>query len=321
MRTVWNLPRVEFIPFPEVDEHRPILLVTSPPAWNAVAGQLRLPARRRVDVAEATIAHWDSLFESLDNPGDYEVVYGVGGGLAADAAKYMAVKLDLPLVCLPTALSADAFLTSASGVRQDGCVDYMETKPPVVLLVDLKVIAAAPESLRAAGICDVLSIATGCWDWQFAHERNMNPPGMEFIPFVYDNAHSILRGALDCAAAAGRGDHDGLKQLLDCLALEVQLCNQIGHARPEEGSEHYFAYSIENIAGKGLPHGDLLGPGILAISRLQGQDNPPLELALRSCHIPLDRIPEQTIQETLKELPGYVRRHHLPYGIAHELIL
>lgn len=321
MRTIWNLPRVEFIPFSEVDEHRPILLVTSPPAWNSVAGQLRLPARSRVDVAEATIAHWDSLLESLDSPRDYDVVYGVGGGLAADAAKYMAVKLDLPLVYLPTALSVDAFLTSASGVRQNGCVDYIETKPPEVLSVDLKVIAAAPESLRAAGICDVLSIATGCWDWQFAHERNMNPPGMEFIPFVYDNAQSILHGALDCAAAAGRGDHDGLKQLLDCLALEVQLCNQIGHARPEEGSEHYFAYSIENITGKGLPHGNLLGPGILAISHLQGQDNAPLELALRSCHIPIDRIPEQTLQETLKGLPGYVRRHHLPYAIAHELIL
>jgi len=321
MRTVWNLPRVEFIPFPEVDEHRPTLLVTSPPAWNAVAGQLRLPARRRVDVAEATTAHWESLLESLDSPRDYEVVYGVGGGLAADAAKYIAAKLCLPLVCLPTALSVDAFLTSASGVRQNGCVDYIETKPPEVLSVDLKVIAAAPESLRAAGICDVLSIATGCWDWQFAHERNMNPPGMEFIPFVYDNAQSILGGALDCAAAAGRGAHDGLKQLLDCLALEVQLCNQTGHARPEEGSEHYFAYSLENIAGKGLPHGDMLGPGILAISRLQGQDSAPLEQALRSCHIPLERIPEQAIQETLKGLPGYVRKHHLPYGIAHELIL
>ncbi|MFQ5435295.1 MAG: hypothetical protein ACE5FD_10510 [Anaerolineae bacterium] len=41
--------------------------------------------------------------------------------------------------------------------------------------------------------------------------------------------------------------------------MEVQLCNQIGHARPEEGSEHYFAYAVENVMGKGLPHGDLVG--------------------------------------------------------------
>lgn len=321
MKTIWNLPKVEFIPFPELDERRPILLVTSIPAWNSVKGQLHLPIRRQVNVAEATTVHWEFLLESGHDARQFQVVYAVGDGLVADAAKYMAVKLGLPLICLPTALSVDAFLTSASGIRQDGCVDYIETKPPEYVIVGFNVIAAAPEFLRAAGICDVPSIATGCWDWQFAHERSQNPPGMEFIPYVYDNAQSILRGVLDCAEAAGRGDPDGLKQLLDYLALEVQLCNQVGHSRPEEGSEHYFAYSVENIVGYGLPHGDLVSPGIITIARLQGQDTAPLERALRLCHIPLDRLPDQATQEMLRGLPEYVRQHNLPFGIAHEFIL
>ena len=50
------------------------------------------------------------------------------------------------------------------------------------------------------------------------------------------------------AAGTGRG----LKCLYDCLAMEVQLCNQIGHARPEEGSEHYFAYCAEAVHRPGL---------------------------------------------------------------------
>ena len=54
----------------------------------------------------------------------------MGGGLAADAAKYIARQLGLPMACLPTALSVDAFLTAASGIRRDGCVTYIETKPP-----------------------------------------------------------------------------------------------------------------------------------------------------------------------------------------------
>lgn len=125
---------------------------------------------------------------------------------------------------------------------------------------------------------------------------------------------------LDIAEAAGRGDPHGLKQLLDCLAMEVQLCNQVGHSRPEEGSEHYFAYAVENVMGHGLPHADLLGPGILKIARLQGQDTVPLEKAMRACNIRLDAIPEDTISETLHKLPAYVRKHNLPYGIAHELV-
>ena len=92
-----------------------------------------------------------------------------------------------------------------------------------------------------------------------------------------------------------------------------------GHARPEEGSEHYFAYSAENFLGEGLPHGDLVGPGIMNMSKLQGQATEELEAALKSCHIPLDRIPETIIRKTLKNLPEYVRKHNLPYGLAHEL--
>jgi glycerol-1-phosphate dehydrogenase [NAD(P)+] len=317
MNKFWNLPITHLMPFSKIEEKRSVLLVTSLPAWDAVKNKLRLPIVAQVEPIEATTSHWDSLLSTVH--GQPSVVYAVGGGLVADAAKFFAVKLDLPLVVLPTALSVDAFITAASGIRRDGCVYYIETKPPETLILDLDIIAAAPDWIRAAGITDVMSIATGSWDWKFAHERGQNPPGMEFIPWVYDNAQSILNGVLDCAEAAGRGDKDGLKTLYDCLAMEVQLCNQVGHAHPEEGSEHYFAYSVENLMGHGLPHGDLVGPGIMIMSKFQGQDTGPFEAALKACHIPLDRIPESTIQQTLNSLSEYVRKHNLAYGIAHEI--
>ena len=317
MNKFWNLPLTHLMPFSEIEEKRPVLLVTSSPAWDAVKNKLNLPVIAHVEPAEATTVHWDSLLSTVY--GQPSIIYSVGGGLVADATKYIAIKLDLPLVVLPTALSVDAFITAASGIRRDGCVYYIETKTPETLILDLDVIAAAPAWIRAAGITDVMSIATGCWDWKFAHEQGLNPPGMEFMPWVYDNAQSILNGVLDCAEAAGRGDKDGLKTLYDCLAMEVQLCNQVGHARPEEGSEHYFAYSVENLMGHGLPHGDLVGPGIMIMSKIQGQAMDPLEAALKACHIPLDRIPADVIQQTLKSLPGYVRKHNLAYGISHEM--
>lgn len=253
MKKIPNLPTVHLMPFSEIDEKRPVLLVTSGPAWNAVKESLRgLNIVETIEVTEATTEYWDNRQSKIENR-KFEVVYAVGGGLTADAAKYLAVKFNLPLVVLPTALSVDAFITWASGIRKDGCVYYIETKSPENLILDLDIIAKAPVAIRAAGITDVMSIATGAWDWKFAHAQNKNPQGMEFIPWVYDNAQSILSGVLDCAEAAGRGDRDGLKTLYDCLAMEVQLCNQIGHSRPEEGSEHYFAYAVENEMGHGLP--------------------------------------------------------------------
>lgn len=318
MKKIWNLPQVELMSFSEIEEKRPVLLVTSSPAWDAVKSNLHLNIAAQVEVIEATTKHWDAIPSNVLNR-ESEVVYAVGGGLAADAAKYMAVKLSQPLVILPTALSVDAFITAASGIRRDGCVFYIETKPPDTLILDLDVISAAPAWIRAAGITDVMSIATGCWDWQFAHQQGRNPVGMEFIPWVYDNAQSILSGVLDCAEAAGRGDKEGLKTLYDCLAMEVQLCNQVGHARPEEGSEHYFAYSAENLVGHGLPHGDLVGPGIMIMARLQGQARGRLEAALKACHIPLDRIPENVVEETVRGLPAYCEKYGLAFGLAHTL--
>lgn len=326
MNKIPNLPLVHLMPFSEVDEQRPVLLVTSTPAWNAVKANLRgLNVAASIEVTEATTEYWDSFLTvdggrctTVDGQST-AVVYSVGGGLTADAAKYFASRLDLPLVILPTALSVDAFMTAASGVRKDGCVYYIETKAPERLILDLETVAKAPAFIRASGITDVMSIATGAWDWKFAHEQGKNPAGMEFIPWVYDNAQSILSGAFDCAESAGRGDRDGLKTLFDCLCMEVQLCNQIGHSRPEEGSEHYFAYAVENTMGHGLPHGDLVGPAILLIARLQGKDTAELEKALKACNVPLDNIPQEMIERTLKVLPDYCRRHNLPYGIAHTL--
>lgn len=319
MKKVHNLPNVALMSFSEVSEPLPVLVVTSAPAWNAVKERLHgLNITAMLEVTEATTAAWDTLQSSIDNQKS-EIIYAVGGGLTADAAKYFAAKLSLPLVVLPTALSVDAFITVASGIRRDGCVYYIETKVPENLILDLDIIAEAPLSIRVSGITDVMSIATGSWDWKFAHEQGKNPPDMEFIPWVYNNAQSILNGVLDCAEAAGHGDKEGLKTLFDCLAMEVQLCNQIGHARPEEGSEHYFAYCAENYTGHGWPHGDLVGPGIMIMSRLQGQDTARYESALKACNIPLDRIPSEVMAQTLEMLPSYCKKHGLAFGLAHTL--
>jgi glycerol-1-phosphate dehydrogenase [NAD(P)+] len=320
---IWNLPIIDFIPFDELEEDRPVAIVSTEGAWEAVAGDLEhLDIAWFTKVTAATVQHFATLTTQLQQKitdSTQVVIYAVGGGLAVDAAKYIANSLVMPLTCLPTALSVDAFLTWASGVRHQGCIKYIETKAPERLVIDFDVIAVAPQHIRAAGICDVLSIATGLWDWEFAAECGKNPDGMELIPWVADAATAILDGALECADAAGAGDDDGLKQLLDCLALEVQLCNQIGHSRPEEGSEHYFAYSVENLMGKGLTHAELVGPGIILMAEFQGQETGDLEHALQSCYIPLGNIPEDVLGATLGGLPDYVRKHELPYGIAHEL--
>jgi hypothetical protein len=152
---VYGLPDIRFLSLDEWDERRPVALVTSGPAWAAVREDLRLQMAWRGSPRQATLSHWQEMLAGLQG----EVVYAVGGGLAADAAKFLAAQRNLPLVCIPTALSVDAFFTWASGVREEGCVRYIETRPPDLLLVDLDVIATAPPSPSG---CRYLRCALHC---------------------------------------------------------------------------------------------------------------------------------------------------------------
>ncbi|MFH1742282.1 MAG: iron-containing alcohol dehydrogenase [bacterium] len=315
MKILPPTPEIRLMPLSEIQEDRDVALIYSRAAWESVQDYLHLPVVWKREVNSAREADWQEILHEIQG----EVIYAVGGGLAVDVAKFLAAKKDAHLVCIPTCLSVDAFFTSASGVRQANCVRYLQTKPPNCVVVDFDILSTAPRSVQATGICDVLSIATGCWDWKYAENLGKNPPNMKFASWAYQAAQAILEGALNCAESAGRGDHQGLKQLLDCLLMEVQLCNLIGHARPEEGSEHYFAYAAENHLSSAVPHGDLVGPGIQLMARIQGQEAPQIEKALVDCGVPLDNISKDIIAATLRELPTYCRHHNLPHGIAHDL--
>ena len=55
MKKISNLPIVDLMPFSEIDDKRPALLVTSGPAWNAVKNTLRgLNIAHTIEVTEAT---------------------------------------------------------------------------------------------------------------------------------------------------------------------------------------------------------------------------------------------------------------------------
>jgi glycerol-1-phosphate dehydrogenase [NAD(P)+] len=182
----WNLPVIEEQPLREWREPRDAALVTTANAWEVVEHELHLNVTSRALVTEATLEHWEAL------PIAGEVIYAVGGGLAVDGAKFAAKRHGLPLVCVPTALTVDAFFTWASGCRSDGVVRYVETQPPQTLIADYVLLGRAPDAPARSRRLRRAEHRYRLWDWRFAHEQGKNPPEMAYVPYAAAAAEALL---------------------------------------------------------------------------------------------------------------------------------
>ena len=251
MTTIWPLPKIEINDLISINEQRPVALLTGDRSWAAVSPLLNLPLVVQAEPYRVEVDYLDSLAEGL--PPQVQVVYGVGGGMIADAAKYIGWKKGLPTVIVPTALSQDGFFTALVANRADGSVSYITTGPVEKLIIDWEVIRAAPQNVRGAAIVELLTIVTGILDWKYAAERNKNTPDTRFVPWAAGLMAGIAQQAFKIAAGVGRGNVEALRNLLDLICMEVQLTNQMGHNRPQEGSEQYFAYAIEQRVRAGSP--------------------------------------------------------------------
>jgi glycerol dehydrogenase len=100
---------------------------------------------------------------------DSDVVIAVGGGKALDAGKAAALRLAVPVVCVPTIASTDGPASRGIAMYDEAHrlvrVDQMPSNPAAVV-VDSRVIAQAPVRYLRAGIGDAIAKtfeADACW--------------------------------------------------------------------------------------------------------------------------------------------------------------
>src|SRR5690606_18019341 len=317
--TIWNMPRIELTDLSRIREQRPAALLTGKRSWQAVNTMVKLPVVVQAEPENAEREYLDTLADGL--PKQVQVVYSVGGGLVADAAKYIGSRRKLPVVLIPTALSVDGFFTPSVSRRDGGIGTYAETGPAERVMIDWDVVSAAPAHLRGAGIVELLSIVTGLLDWRYAAEKGKNPLEERFQPWAAALAAGIAQQAFRIAKGVGEGQVQALRELLDLICMEVRLTTQIGHTRPQEGSEQFFAQAVQpRIARRGKrPYAELLGPGILLAMALHNQDIRPIRETMQSAGIRLNAIDPQDLADTLTSLPQFVKDNDLPYSILNDV--
>jgi glycerol-1-phosphate dehydrogenase [NAD(P)+] len=274
--------------------------------------------RRAGRTWEVTSLAEETLEAMVDSLPASDVILGVGGGMAMDAAKYAAWRSGRRVVLAPSVLSVDACVANSIAVRVEGTVTYRGFVVAERIVVDLDLVRRAPPHLNRAGVGDLLSIHTALHDWRLA-TRAGHATHDETIAA---EAATILASIADAAPGIGAVSDEALTLVARSYARVNALLLRAGHAHPEEGSEHYLAYRLERETGRSFVHGELVGLGVVAMSVLQ--DNDPMlairvledaRVAWRPGQLALDA---GTLVRCLTTLRAFVREAGLPWSVIDE---
>jgi glycerol dehydrogenase-like iron-containing ADH family enzyme len=290
-------------------------VLTMPDPWSLVRPRLQ---REPVHLAEISSMDEERVAERERSLPPVDAALGVGGGAAMDMAKYVSWQRGVPLYLLPTIASVDAAVTTSAAVRSGGKVRYVGEAIPELVGVDFPVVRSAPIHLNRAGVGDILSIHTALWDWKLAHERGQDPYSESSAAAV---AAMLARMSEQAEDLRGATD-EGVRLLFDLYNGETEVLEAWGNSRPEEGSEHFFAYNVEYVTGRDFVHGELVCLGVYVLSYIQ--DNRPdwvhdflsrVGVRFRLSEL---GISSEELRTALLTLPAYVKSENLFYTVIDE---
>lgn len=202
-----------------------------------------------------------------------DVVVGVGGGKALDAAKLAAHRLGVAVVTVPTSAATCAAWTALTNVYSpSGTWLYGVPLPtnPNAVVVDHALVATAPARLLAAGIADsmakwVESSASVDAD----HADAMTLAALEMARFIYERLRLVGETAYEEAMRGQVGPE--LAQAIDANVQLAGTVGGLGGARCRSVVAHAVCNALTTEPGHGMAwHGEKVAFGIVVQRLLQG---------------------------------------------------
>jgi glycerol-1-phosphate dehydrogenase [NAD(P)+] len=261
-------------------------------AGIVVASGLNVQQRVREVVAaslEGRVSWVDVKFSDMKNvrsvmraSREAKCIIGLGGGKSVDVGKLAASKLNLPFFSVPTSASHDGIASPFASIRGTEKHYSIKSKPPLGILADVDVIAAAPPRLFSAGCGDLVAKLTAVKDWQLGHEAD----GEYYGEYAANLAMMSGRLIIDNSKRMGRCDTSAVRDLVEALISTGVAAGIAGSSRPCSGSEHLFSHALDVISpGNGL-HGEKCGIGTILAANLQGLDWRAIRGALKNVKAP-----------------------------------
>ena len=224
---------------------------------------------RPLCVGDNSRAEVETLVAAL---ADADVAVAVGGGRTIDVAKAACELAQLPVVVVPTQLTADGIASPVSVIRaHSGEVESGRARLPIGVVVDLDFVArSAPERVRA-GLGDLVANSCAIRDWRLAVAAGRDTVD-DFAALLAQSASELVYGTDVRSLGNGKPGPALLEHLLDGLVMSGIAMEIAGSSRPCSGSEHLVSHAIDRLYPGTAQHGEQVAFGTLVGTRLQGAD-------------------------------------------------
>lgn len=214
--------------------------------------------------------------------GKVNFLLGVGGGTCIDVAKLASFKEGKPFISVPTAASHDGIASSRASIKGGRKPTSIETRAPIAIVADTRIIKRAPHRLLAAGCGDLVANFTAVRDWDLAH-RLFGEPYSE-----YATALSLLSSqiVMENAELIKKHTEESVRKVVKALISSSVAMGIAGSSRPASGAEHLFSHALDQLAPKPALHGEQCGVGAVMTAHLHGEDWQAIREALRTIGCP-----------------------------------
>ncbi len=257
-----------------------LAVVADRDTWDAlgsrIARNLGGAAAIILDRPHADLATAEELKTRLAG---YDGVVAVGSGTVNDLCKYVTVQDGRRYCVFGTAASMDGYTsTTASMTLESGLKVSLPAHAAAGVFLDLKVSAAAPGYLAAAGFGDCLCRSVAQIDWWMSHRLL----GTDYADAPYLIADGDERETNRRAAKIKTADLGAIGYLNRLLVLSGMGVAFTGVSNHGSMGEHQISHYIDCFAGDRHPgtlHGQQVGVATLTMARIQhwflDQERPP----------------------------------------------
>ncbi len=285
---------------------------------------------------ESTYGEVERTAAFFQEPGpEVDVLIGIGGGKCLDTARMAASRLGVPAVTIPTTASTDAPTAAHSVVYDDkgvfAGIEFSATNP-LMVLVDIDIVAAAPPRYIVAGMGDAFSTfyeARCCMENPKALTARGARPTMAALAIARQCRDLLLdHGAAALAEIKSRRVGEALARVVEANILLSGLGFESGGLAGAHGVAQGLTVCSDLHAN--CLHGELVAIGVLTQlvmekrideARQAAQFFKDVGLPLNLTHLgfdPLQRGPE--LDEIVEHSLNVFFIRYEPFEITHDLL-